>query len=132
MGMAISRHERKAQMRRLYQNLNNLRTQDLLIQKMRFRKQTRMYSNLKNVLYGASALIGGHLFKILSEGLALGGFDVLAVILLIWSATAIAILELNISSDLAGHELIQDLLEMRSGRQGLTSTKRFGQIRKGS
>lgn len=83
-----------------------------------------MYSNLKNVLYGAFALIGGHLFKILSESSALGGFDVLAVILLVWLATAITILELDISSDLAGHELIQDLLVLRTQRLNLTVSKR--------
>ncbi|MBN8240795.1 hypothetical protein JF541_16660 [Marinobacter hydrocarbonoclasticus] len=110
-------------MKLLYQKLNKLRTQDLIIQKMRYRRSTRLVGSLKTMAYAASALMAGHLFQTFADGLELTSFDVIAMVLVMWLFAIILMLEVEMARDLAGHELIQDLLVLRSQRLNLTVSK---------
>lgn len=111
-------------MQLLYQKLNKLRTQDLIIQKMRYRRSTRLVGSLKTMAYAASALMAGHLFQTFADGLELTSFDAIALVLVMWLLAIIFMLEVEMANDLAGHELIQDLLDLRSQRLNLTGSKR--------
>ena len=118
-------------MKLLYQKLNRLRTQDLIIQKMRYRRSTRLVGSLKTMAYAASALMAGHLFQTFADGLELSSFDAIAMVLVMWLLAIILMLEVEMARDLAGHELIQDLLVLRSQRLNLTVSKRSVPMKRG-
>ena len=118
-------------MKLLYQKLNKLRTQDLIIQKMRYRRSTRLVGSLKAMAYAASALMAGHLFQTFADGLELTSFDAIAMVLVMWLLAIILLLEVEMARDLAGHELIQDLLVLRSQRLNLTVSKRSVPMKRG-
>ena len=118
-------------MKLLYQKLNRLRTQDLIIQKMRYRRSTRLVGSLKTMAYTASALMAGHLFQTFADGLELTSFDAIAMVLVMWLLAIILMLEVEMARDLAGHELIQDLLVLRSQRLNLTVSKSSAPMTRG-
>jgi RsiW-degrading membrane proteinase PrsW (M82 family) len=81
--------------------------------------------------YAASALIAGHLFQTFADGLELTSFDAIAMVLVMWLLAIILMLEVEMARDLAGHELIQDLLVLRSQRLNLTVSKRSAPMKRG-
>lgn len=110
-------------MKLLYQKLNRLRTQDLLIQKMRYRKSRHYLTSVKTVVYAGMGLCASHLFQQFADDKVLQGFDVIAIAVLVWLAFIVVLLESWHANDVAGFELIQNLLELRSQNQGLTKAR---------
>ena len=53
------------------------------------------------------------------------------MVLLTWLLAIILVLEVEMARDLAGHELIQDLLVLRSQRLNLTVSKRSAPMTRG-